>query len=120
MKLVYCVRRASGMSEEDFHHYWRKVHGALAEECLPIMGASKYVQSHTISTPLNDLIKEMKGLSEGFDGIAEIWWDDMDSLLKAMDSEKWQETQDRLFNDESKFIDLAHSCSFFCSEEQLV
>ncbi len=120
LKMVYCVRRVPGMSEEDFHHYWREVHGPLALECLPVMGACKYVQTHTVSTPLNEMIKEMKGQADAFDGIAEIWWDDMDAFMKAMDSEKWQEAQDRLFNDEKVFIDLPHSCSFFCTEEQVI
>jgi hypothetical protein len=29
IKLVYCINRKKGMSQEDFHHYWANVHGPI-------------------------------------------------------------------------------------------
>ncbi len=120
LKLICCVRRINGMSEEEFHHYWREIHGPLTMEHFLAMGACKYVQTYILSTPLNEMLQEIKGQMEPFDGIAEIWWEDIEVLLKAMDTEEWFEVQDHLLSSEEKFIDFSRSCSFLCNEEEMI
>jgi uncharacterized protein (TIGR02118 family) len=117
IKLIYCIRRLPGVNEEEFHRYWREVHGPLAVQFLVMLGACRYVRDHLVSTPLNEMLQESKGHLEPFDGVAEVWWESMDKLLQAMDTEECLQAQDRLFADEEKFIDWSRSCSFFCTAE---
>ena len=51
-----------------------------------------------------------------FDGVAELWWDSVESLLAAMSTEAGQVAGRELLEDEARFIDLANSPIFFAEE----
>ena len=51
------------------------------------MRAKKYIQSHTIDTPLNDGLKESRGMQLAYDGVAEVWFESEEDLMAAMSSE---------------------------------
>lgn len=53
IKFVMCLTRRSGMTREEFKEYWLNKHGPFFMSNADAMGAKKYVQSHTIDTPLN-------------------------------------------------------------------
>ena len=81
VKLVYCCRRKPGMSLEEFHKYWLEQHGGLAirlREKMP--GMKRYVQSHTLPGPGNDMLRASRGALEAFDGITEAWFDSVESM----------------------------------------
>ena len=63
IKFVYCVRKKSGASDADFYRYWKENHGPLVESYAEAMGALKYVQSHTIDTVVNEVGREVRGMS---------------------------------------------------------
>ena len=50
------------------------------------IGASRYVQSHTILPELNELMIESRGLKAPYDGVTEVWWDTMSALERGMSS----------------------------------
>jgi uncharacterized protein (TIGR02118 family) len=74
-KVVTLVKRAPGLSVQEFQHRWEQDHGPLAAAAP---GVRRYVQSHALE----------KGYAKGellFDGISEAWFDD-DAALAAYDA----------------------------------
>jgi uncharacterized protein (TIGR02118 family) len=116
VKLVYCIRRREDVSPEEFHRYWLEEHGPLMHSIAGAINAVRYVQSHTVQPELNDILRESRGLEEPYDGVTEVWWESLADLQGAMESEEGQEAQRRLIEDESTFIDFAHSRVFMTEE----
>ena len=81
VKLVYVIRKRADVSEKDFHEYWLKTHGPLVRGFAKSMRAKKYVQSHTV---FEDAGKQIRGtrpkMNETYDGITEVWWDNLDDF----------------------------------------
>jgi uncharacterized protein (TIGR02118 family) len=102
IKLVYCITKKQGMSDEDFFHYWKNIHGPLGAN---IPGLRRLVQSYRVT------VTEDARMAD-FDGIAELWFDDMKALLAARQSSAWQASSE----DEQNFID-GSKVAYFVSEE---
>ena len=81
IKLVYCITRKPGLSDEQFFHYWQHVHGPIGAR---IPHLRKLVQSHRVNVPGDH--------PSDFDGMAELWFDDIASLLAARQSPEWQQS----------------------------
>ena len=116
IKLIMCLARRSDLSREEFQDYWRNNHGPFFMKHADIMRAKKYVQSHTLSSPLNDGMRQSRGMLEAFDGVAEVWFDSEQDLLKAMGSEEMQELSGKLIEDENNFIDHSRSSAFIVED----
>ena len=43
------------------------------------------MQCHTIDTPLNDGIRESRGMMQEYDGVAEVWFESEEELVSAME-----------------------------------
>lgn len=80
------------------------------------MGARKYVQSHTLNSPLNAGLKESRGMLSEFDGVAEVWFDSEEALIAGMSSPEGQELGAALAADENNFIDHTKSSAFIVEE----
>lgn len=105
VKLVYCITRKPGLTDEEFFNYWENVHGPIGAR---IPGLRKLVQSRRISV-LGDSRRS------DFDGMAELWFDDMQALLAARQSLEWKASTE----DEVNFID--HSkVAYFVTEEHTI
>ncbi len=105
IKLIYCFRRRAGMSEAEFDAYWGEVHGPIAAR---IPGLRRLVQSRALRIAGD-------ARPPDFDGVAELWFDDVGALLRARGSEEW-----RLSGlDEPNFLDPA-STAYLVSEERTV
>ncbi len=91
IKAITCIKRKSGMSVEDFQAYWRGEHSEVVKR-LP--NIRRYIQSHAL----------LGGYRKGelpYDGIAEIWVDDVAALRAMAGTEAYGAVQ----ADEEKFID---------------
>jgi uncharacterized protein (TIGR02118 family) len=104
VKAIYLIRRKPGMSHEDFHRYWREVHGAIAAR---IPGLRRYVQCHAIAHD---------GHEGDFDGAAEVWFDDMHAVRAAVESSEYAAARE----DEARFIDLERTALIFTEEVPIV
>lgn len=105
IKLVYCITKKPGLSDEAFFAYWQDVHGAIGAR---IPGLRKLVQSRRLTIPGDKYQPD-------YDGMAELWFDDIDALLKARQSPEWRASHE----DEANFID--HSkVAYFVSEEHVI
>ena len=121
IKLVYCVRRLPELSREEFQRYWRETHGPLVREHAGTLGIQRYVQVHTIESPLNEALRASRG-SEGeiFDGVAELWWESAEALAAGSSTPEGRQAAQELREDEKRFIDFGRSVMFVAEENPIV
>jgi uncharacterized protein (TIGR02118 family) len=109
IKLTFCLHRLPHLAREAFQDYWRNKHAPLVAKNREALRIRRYVQCHALTTELNDAIRAARQAPEQYDGIAELWWDNLDGLVAAMSSPDGQEAGLELLEDERKFIDLPRS-----------
>jgi len=119
IKFVMCICRHPDMSREQFQDYWLNMHGPFFQENANIMRSKKYVQSHTINSPMNDALKDSRGMQAEYDGVAEVWFESEADLMEAMSSPEGQTLSAALLKDEGNFIDHTKSCAFIVQEHEL-
>jgi len=120
VKLVFCLTRLPHLSREDFQRYWRERHGPLVRESAKVLGIRRYVQAHTLDTPLNDALRRGRGGPEAYDGVAELWFDSLEALAAAGGTPEGKAAGRRLVEDERTFIDLARSPVLIAAEHPIV
>jgi uncharacterized protein (TIGR02118 family) len=103
IKVVYCVTKKAGLTDEEFFRYWENFHGPIGAR---IPRLRKLVQCHRLIVP---------GERHDYDGAAELWFDDMEALRAARQSPEWKASTD----DEGNFIDH-NKVAYFVSEERII
>ena len=98
------------MSAEAFKRYWREEHGPLVASLAPALGIRRYQQVHTLDEPAVHAALQARnqGAPEPYDGIAEVWVDDVETFRHGATDEA-RAAAAALREDEAKFIDLAQS-----------
>ena len=119
IKLVMCPSRRSDLTREQFQEYWLRKHGPFFQENAGLMRAKKYVQSHTLETPLNEGMRSSRGMLPEYDGVAEVWFESEEDLMAAMNSPEGQKLSAALLEDEGNFIDHSKSSAFIVREHEL-
>lgn len=120
IKYVYCIRKRADMTDEQFHTYWRDQHGAFIRSLAKVLRAKKYIQSHTMNTPINEELVRSRGLdTPPYDGVTEIWWDSMEDFLASVNSPEGIEAAQKYIADEANFVDFSQSRAFL-TEEHIV
>ena len=120
IKLTFAVRRRTDIDQAEFHSYWCDQHGPLVRSLEPVLGIRRYVQTHRLETPLNDVLRASRSALEPFDGVAELWWDDLDALVAATSSPEGSVAARTLLEDEARFIDLGHSALWLGEEIEII
>jgi uncharacterized protein (TIGR02118 family) len=120
IKLTFAVRRRTDVDPAEFHSYWRDQHGPLVRSLEPVLGIRRYVQTHRLETPINDVLRASRSALEPFDGVAELWWDDLDALVAATSSPEGSVAARTLLEDEVRFIDLEHSALWLGEEIEII
>jgi uncharacterized protein (TIGR02118 family) len=105
IKLVYCISKKPGLTDEEFFQYREKVHGPIG---VRIPRLRRLVQSHRMNVAGDNV-------QPAYDGMAELWFDDADALLAARQSREWKASSE----DEANFIDHTNVASFV-SEEHVI
>jgi hypothetical protein len=118
VKLVYVIRRRSDFTPHDFRRRWTE-HGPLVREVAAAIRARRYVQSHTVDTPLNEALAGSRGMAAAYDGITEVWWDRIEDLAEALSTPEGRAAAQRLLDDEREFIDFAASNVFLSEEHEI-
>ncbi len=108
------------MDPAEFHRYWRDEHGPLVRSLQPALCIRRYVQTHRVESPFNDLLRTSRGALEPFDGVAELWWDDVDALVAASSSPEGSAAGRTLLEDEQRFIDLQRSALWLGEEVEII
>lgn len=120
IKLVFCLRRKEGLSLEGFQQYWLEQHAPLVRSHAEALGIRRYVQVHTVTTRVNEALRTSRGGPEGFDGVAELWWDSIEDLAATGATPEGAAAARELLEDERKFIDLENSPLWLAEEHQIV
>ncbi|MEM9530894.1 MAG: EthD domain-containing protein [Pseudomonadota bacterium] len=118
IKLIMCLRRRADLTRAEFQDYWQNQHGPFFQANAAIMRSKKYLQSHTLESPLNDGFRESRGMAPEYDGVAEVWFESEEDLMAAMGSDAMAELGVALLKDESRFVDHARSCAFVVREQE--
>lgn len=108
VKYIICATRKAGMTREEFSAYWRNHHGPLVKSVPEFMRhVRKYVQCHIVDhgVPL--------GAAGTYDGVAELWFDSPEDLVKAFNEPRYLEI---IRPDELKFADPPRCMSFITEE----
>jgi uncharacterized protein (TIGR02118 family) len=80
IKTVSLLVRKASMTHEQFMKHWIEIHAPLA---LAVPGLRRYVQSHILEDRKRP---DVPPLDVEIDGIAELWYDDRESLARALAS----------------------------------
>jgi len=105
IKLVYCFTKKPGLTEQEFFSYWKNIHGPIGAR---IPGLRRLVQSHRVTIPGDKYQPD-------YDGMVELWFDDMETLLAARQSLEWKASSE----DETNFVDH-NRVAYFVSEEYMI
>lgn len=119
IKLTFCLRRLPHLTRAEFQDHWRGAHHEIMVRQKQALGYRRYVQCHTIEGGLADTVVNSRGGPEPYDGTAEVWFDDMDSLERCLSSEAGRQAGRELVEDEKRFIDLENS-PVWLSEERVI
>lgn len=87
---LYFVTRKPSISEDEFHRYWREVHGPIGSRIPQI---KRYKQSHRVS---------FEGATSSYDGVAEVWLEDEAAMGALRQTPEYLEGA---LADEPNFID---------------
>lgn len=117
IKFMYCIRKRVDLTNEEFHTYWREKHGAFIRSLAKAIRATKYIQCHTMNTPINNELGHSRGLNPMvYDGVTELWWDSMEEFLAKVNSPEGAEAAQSYIADEANFVDFSQSCAFLTEE----
>ena len=119
IKLSFCLHRLPHLSRQAFQTYWLETHAPLVKSHRKALRIRRYVQTHALTTELNDMIRAGRNAPEMYDGVAELWWDSFADLEAATSSPEGQAAGLALLEDERKFIDLSRSPLWFGEEKTI-
>ncbi|WP_116202535.1 EthD domain-containing protein [Amycolatopsis circi] len=88
LKIIATFKFRPDLSREEAQAYWNDTHNDVVRRCLP--ECRKYVQN--VSVPV-------RSRSWPYDGISELWFDDMESIKRSFSGP----LNDELVADEEKF-----------------
>ena len=105
VKLIYCITKKAGLTDQEFFNYWETIHGPIGAR---IPHLRRLVQSHRL-TVVGD------AYPPDYDGMAELWFDDIEAFFAARQSPEWKASN----QDEANFIDHK-KVAYFISEEHVI
>jgi uncharacterized protein (TIGR02118 family) len=110
IRLVFVLRRKPGIGLAEFQQYWHGTHGPLVAKHATTLDIHRYIQLHTLDDPMNNQMAGARGKMEpAYDGVAELWWTNRETLAASLESAKGQAAGQELLEDEARFIDLPNS-----------
>jgi uncharacterized protein (TIGR02118 family) len=94
------------MSSAEFSDYWLRTHAPIGAR---IPGVRRFVQSRAIRVPGD-------AAAPDFDGMVELWFDDVAGLLAARSSKAWKAST----ADEANFVDPDRTAYFVTEEKEIL
>jgi hypothetical protein len=117
IKLTFCLVRLPHLSREAFQRYWLETHAPLVASVKDTLRIRRYVQLHSLPAEVSADLRAARAGPEGFDGVAQLWWDSFDDMAHADPAAA--EAGRLLLEDERKFIDLPKS-PLWWGEEKVI
>ena len=84
LKVVSFLKRRADFSLAEFSQYWRSTHKAHALTLVEAGFFSGYIQNHALEPAL-------EGLEVMADGSPELWIDEVEALLRLVESREYKE-----------------------------
>jgi uncharacterized protein (TIGR02118 family) len=120
VKLVFALRRLPTLSRIEFQRYWLEQHGPLVRSHAETLGIRRYVQVHSLPGEMQVALRASRDAPEEFDGVAELWFDDLAALGLSVTTEAGRAASAALLEDERRFIDHARSPLWMAEEHEIV
>ncbi len=109
IKLTFALVRRPELSREAFQAYWRDHHAPLVASVKDALRIRRYVQLHSLPQEASAGLRAIRGGPEGYDGVAQLWWDSLEAMAQLADDPAAAEAGRLLLEDERTFIDLSRS-----------
>ena len=119
IKLTFALVRRPEFTRESFLAYWFDQHAPLVASVRAPLRIRRYVQLHSLPAEASALLRLARGGPEGFDGVAQLWWDSLEDMAAGSGDPAAVEAGRLLLEDERKFIALERS-PLWWGEEKVV
>ena len=103
IRLTCLLRRKPGMSSDEFHAYWRDVHGPLIASTKSGAHVLRYEQHHSVDANEN---------ARGYDGVTIQWFESADAFFASLKEDDYA----LIDADTRKFLDV-DKLEFILTEE---
>jgi len=120
IKLTFCLVRLPHLTRDEFQAYWRGTHGPLVASVAETLQIRRYVQLHSLAQAANEGVRAARHAPPEYDGVAELWFDSLDSLAENGARPQAQAAGALLLEDERRFIDLPKSPLWWGEEHAVV
>ena len=120
IKLTFCLTRLPGFTREAFQDYWINTHAPLVASVKDSLRIRRYVQMHSFPLDVSADTRASRGGPEGYDGVAELWWDSFEDLAANVEDPAAREAGRLLLEDEKRFIDLPRSPLWWGQEREII
>lgn len=121
IKLVFTLRRRPDLTRAQFQQHWFERHGPLVRSHAERLRIRRYVQTHAVTHEVNSSLGTSRGsASDYYDGVAELWWDDIETMVEAFSTDAGRAAGHELLEDERRFVDLPNSPLWLGVEHELV
>lgn len=119
IRMVHLLRRAPGLTAEEFTRKWRDVQGPCIASVQTDLDIVRYLQLHP--DPAGQGLDAQAaaargGMQPAFDGVAEYWWASEAALQEALATESGMRAAARIVEGERALIDLGASPLWFATE----
>jgi EthD domain len=120
VRVVSFLRRLPSLTQEEFFDRWVE-HGQIMAEAREMMGVVRYHQVHVTHHELTQGFNDGRGSggTAAYDGVAELWLDDISRLTGPHSPEKLDFLQ-RLEAHENTFVDHPRSYHVVGDEHVIV
>jgi uncharacterized protein (TIGR02118 family) len=119
IKLTFVLTRRPDFTRESFQAYWFDHHAPLVASVREVLRIRRYVQLHSLPADVSADLRASRGGPEGYDGVAQLYWDSFDDLAAQAGDTAAREAGRLLLEDERKFIDLSRS-PLWWGEEKVI
>jgi uncharacterized protein (TIGR02118 family) len=119
IKLTFALVRRPELTREAFQAYWFAHHAPLVASVREVLRICRYVQTHSLPAEASDALRSARHGPEGYDGVAQLWWDSLEDVAAAMTDPAGVEAGRKLLEDERKFIDLERSPLWWGEEKAI-
>ena len=119
IKLTFALTRRPELTREAFQAYWFDKHAPLVAGFKDVLRIRRYVQMHSLPPEISETLRQSRGGPEGYDGVAQLWWDGFEDLAANAADPAAIEAGRRLLEDEKTFIDLSRS-PLWWGEEKVI
>jgi hypothetical protein len=122
IRVNYCMKRLTGMTEEGFRDYFRKTYAPLVAKHQTTLDIRRYVQSYSlIPDQFGKVFREARPeLHEPFDGTATFWWHNRDRMERLVASSEGRAAMQEMLECEREFVDFSRSSIFLSKEVPVI